>query len=635
MAGTLLDMGDSAQDRFWDIASEGAPGPIWETLLDHWSATFEEYLTVDRLAAGYSALHQKAMAAAFQNRIDYGFIDRLAPGAATWRPYSPAPLHRFDSVHRYWSGVAARGDYSSCDQELRIYDDASRSVLLDRSVLPPTTTDYVLIDSNHGRRDPGDYYAHLGHVAGDCGYPINAAALIELSAGKLTVADGITNLVAAADDVIEVRDTHLAAGVPTFFRVVPSETADVDLFLHASSASNTAQDRGEAVGFADDGGAGEPESFSYTAAETGFAAIVALTETPGHYTIYRDTTAPTGSVKIADRAAVTTTREVELILRAGDVQTGIDRMRISVDGQLDTEPWQGFSGSATATLSDGYGTKTVLAQYSNNAGMVSAVVSDTIEYEPPRPNLVVTALADPPAETDRAARITLTDTTANVGPAGAGTFSVSYYLSRDTVLDRGDLALQGTRGVRSLDSGTEISGSRTVTVPRGAAPGLQYVIACADAHGAITESDEGDNCRASATRMRMRVPDMRVGLLADGPASISVGDSFTVALTEKNAGTGDAPASTTRLYLSLDKARSEDDRLLEGSRAVEPIAAKETSSGELTVTVPSDTAPGTYRLLACADDLGTVNEWYELNNCRYTRSQIIVSRGDGPARAQV
>lgn len=625
VAGTLLDLADFAQDPFWDVAAEGAPGAIWNTVLDHWSADFEEYLRVDRLAAGYSAEHQGAMAAAFQNTIDYGFVDRLTPGKAVKRPHSPAPLHRYDTTHRYWSGVAARGYYRSCDLELQVYDDAGASVLLDRSVLAPATTDYVLVDSNPGRRDPGDYYARLAYQGGTCGYQTDASSLIELSASKFTVSDGASHFVGASDDVIDVRDTSLTAGVPTYFRVVPSGSADVDLFLHVSTATNPAQDRGEAVAFADDGGPGEAEGFSFTPSAGGFAGLVALTEKSGAYTIYRDTTAPTGSVSIADGAPYTDTRDVSLIFRSGDVQTGVDRLRFSVDGQLDTEPWLGYSGSATATLPDGYGTKTVLAQFVNNAGMVSEVVADTIEFGPARPNLVVTELTEPPAEIERGAQLTISDTVANTGPGAAERFSVTYYLSRDQVFSVGDVALHGARGVRPIPAGGESVGTKTVTVPPSAPPGLQYLIACADGHRVLTETDETDNCRASAARMRVLTPDMRVSVLADGPASIAPGGSFTATMTERNAGNAGAPPSTTRLYLSLDKVRSPDDRLLDGSRSVDAIPAMGTASGDLVVTVPADMAPGVYRLLACADDLDTVNEWYETNNCRYTVGKITVA----------
>jgi subtilase family serine protease len=43
------------------------------------------------------------------------------------------------------------------------------------------------------------------------------------------------------------------------------------------------------------------------------------------------------------------------------------------------------------------------------------------------------------------------------------------------------------------------------------------------------------------------------------------------------------------------------------------------------VTIPSTTAPGTYVLIACADDTGAVAEANETNNCRASATAVIVA----------
>ena len=60
--------------------------------------------------------------------------------------------------------------------------------------------------------------------------------------------------------------------------------------------------------------------------------------------------------------------------------------------------------------------------------------------------------------------------------------------------------------------------------------------------------------------------------------------------------------STTRYYLSADAVRNMGDKLLTGVRTVPPLSPGAVSSGSATVTVPNNTALGTYYLLACADD---------------------------------
>jgi hypothetical protein len=106
---------------------------------------------------------------------------------------------------------------------------------------------------------------------------------------------------------------------------------------------------------------------------------------------------------------------------------------------------------------------------------------------------------------------------------------------------------------------------------------------------------------------------------------VKQGGSFNVTDTTKNVGTGPAGASTTRYYLSLDKIKSLDDRLLDGSRAVPALLAGASSSGTVLVTVPPATPLGTYYLLACADDLKVVKESKEGNNCRASASQVQVT----------
>ena len=45
----------------------------------------------------------------------------------------------------------------------------------------------------------------------------------------------------------------------------------------------------------------------------------------------------------------------------------------------------------------------------------------------------------------------------------------------------------------------------------------------------------------------------------------------------------------------------------------------------MTVTIPTGVAVGTYRLLACADDLSNVDESSESNNCKAAAGSIKVT----------
>ena len=80
-------------------------------------------------------------------------------------------------------------------------------------------------------------------------------------------------------------------------------------------------------------------------------------------------------------------------------------------------------------------------------------------------------------------------------------------------------------------------------------------------------------------------------------------------------------------YLSLDVVKNAGDRLLTGFRAVAALAAHTASTGTMSVTIPAGTTPGSYYLLACADDAGQVIESVETNNCRASTRQVTVTVG--------
>ncbi len=116
------------------------------------------------------------------------------------------------------------------------------------------------------------------------------------------------------------------------------------------------------------------------------------------------------------------------------------------------------------------------------------------------PDLFVSAVADPPSTVAQGSGFRVTDTTANnAGTAPSST--TRYYLSVDRVRNSGDRLLTGGRLVPSLAAGASHRGSRSVTVPRNAALGNYYLLACADDRLIVSESTETNNCRSSTLRV--------------------------------------------------------------------------------------------------------------------------------------
>jgi hypothetical protein len=165
-----------------------------------------------------------------------------------------------------------------------------------------------------------------------------------------------------------------------------------------------------------------------------------------------------------------------------------------------------------------------------------------------------------------------------------------------------------------------------VTVPSSTPVGAYHVLACADDLGAVPETNEADNCRASIALLQLARPNLVETAVSSPPATIRAGLTFTIADTVQNQGVVDAKASTTRYYLSLDGTRGGGDVLLGGKRPVPALAAGAFSQGALlSVTVPASTPLATYSVLACADDTSVVVETDEAN-CRASSSQVTVTR---------
>ena len=268
----------------------------------------------------------------------------------------------------------------------------------------------------------------------------------------------------------------------------------------------------------------------------------------------------------------------------------------------------------------------------NQTGSGALLISDLAFADsgssPGFPNLVTTAVSNPPATVAQGGNFNVTDTVENQGVAGAGASTERYYLSPDAVKGAGDVLLTGSRSVPALGVGASSSGTVSVTVPAATALGNYFLIACADDTGVVTESAEGDNCKASASMVQVQAgaaPDLVVTALSNPPPSAQRGTAFSVTDTTRNQGAGATLVNTrTRFYLSLDMTKGSGDKRLKGAHVVPPLAPGASHTKTRNETIPLGTNPGTYFLIACADDRTAVVESDEGNNCRVATTQITV-----------
>ncbi len=232
--------------------------------------------------------------------------------------------------------------------------------------------------------------------------------------------------------------------------------------------------------------------------------------------------------------------------------------------------------------------------------------ADSIRISPP--DLVVSSFSVPTS--GGTGPISVNDTTRNqtgTGPAPAST--TRFYLSSDAILDPNDPQI-GFRSVGVLQPGGSSSHSSNVTIPAGTAPGTWYIIAKADADDAIPETNETNNTRSDTILIG---PDLIVSALS-APATGGAGLPVTVTDTTKNQGGGSTlVSSTTGFYLSVNSTLGSGDVFL-GSRTVGVLGPNASNAGSTTLTIPSNTPPGSYYIIVSADDGAAVPESSETNN---------------------
>jgi hypothetical protein len=168
-------------------------------------------------------------------------------------------------------------------------------------------------------------------------------------------------------------------------------------------------------------------------------------------------------------------------------------------------PGASSSGSATVLIKAGTpgGAYFLLACADDTAKVAESdetdnCLSSTSQMTLTGPDLVTTAVSNPPATVVAGSSFSVTDTVANQGNAGAGASTTRYYLSINTKKGSTDPRLTGTRSVPAMAAGAAPStGTVTVTVPAGTAPATYFLLACADDQTSVAETNEKNNCRAS------------------------------------------------------------------------------------------------------------------------------------------
>ena len=117
------------------------------------------------------------------------------------------------------------------------------------------------------------------------------------------------------------------------------------------------------------------------------------------------------------------------------------------------------------------------------------------------PDLVVSAVEEPPIVRKARSSFLLRHTVRNRGDGAAARTATRVYLSLDRVRGRADLALQPSAGVPPLRPRGLARPRPSLRIPAGTRHASYFVIACADALRRVREANERNNCRASVKRL--------------------------------------------------------------------------------------------------------------------------------------
>lgn len=275
-----------------------------------------------------------------------------------------------------------------------------------------------------------------------------------------------------------------------------------------------------------------------------------------------------------------------------------------------------------------------------------APADTTVIFAGVGPDLVETAVSDPPASAVIGSSFSATDTVANQGTADAGASLTRYYL---TLNGTSPVYSLGSRSVGALTVGASDSGGATLNIPSaGGGPamseGSYRLLVCADRGSQITEGSEENNCIASAGSVALTGPDLAesgVTVLNSPATVIAQTGTLQISDTVTNVGSAPAAASVTRFWLSTDAVKSANDAFIRNctngglipGRNIGSLNGGATSTGT-TTTSPlcvrdaaglHPPATGTYSVIACADTTNLVGELREEDfNCAASTNTITV-----------
>lgn len=196
-------------------------------------------------------------------------------------------------------------------------------------------------------------------------------------------------------------------------------------------------------------------------------------------------------------------------------------------------------------------------------------------------------------------------------------FQLGYYLSTDCSISSDDVLLGISNASLGSDEQTQNS-SESFTIPNGTISGTYFIIFSADNKNELTEKDEANNinCVQITVNASVNSEDIEVLNTTVSPIIVNAGNEIAVTATQSYSGTkivSDLPSFELGYYLSTDCTLSANDVLL-GVSSSNIGTDNATQNESETLTIPSNTASGSYFIIFSTDNKNEINEADKTNN---------------------
>ena len=119
------------------------------------------------------------------------------------------------------------------------------------------------------------------------------------------------------------------------------------------------------------------------------------------------------------------------------------------------------------------------------------------------------------------------------------------------------------------------------------------------------------------------LPNLKTTEISNPPATAHAGDQIQISNKVKNAGKKTAAASVERFYLTASGKRANPLRLI-GDESIGKLKPGVTANASGSFAISHDTPDGTYSVVGCADDKHAVHESSETDNCRESKTTMVV-----------